>query len=91
MPPIRTGKMGEPGYDEILSRTHVPFVLKKKLEDVGFRDVKTLFYHFHALPPMLWHSARDFVLQASINQENPDDWRGYFMASAFILTGRKDG
>ena len=31
IPPIRRGKKNEPGYDEILSRTHNPFVLKQQL------------------------------------------------------------
>ena len=87
LPPIRKGKGGEPGYDEVLSRTHNPFVLSSQMSKVGFRDVRTLFYHFHALPPMLAEGIEEFFKKASIEMENPEDWRGYFMASAFITTG----
>ena len=89
LPPIRKGKEGEPGYDEVLSRTHNPFVLSSHMSRVGFRDVRTLFYHFHALPPMLAEGIEEFFKKASIEMENPYDWRGYFMASAFMTVGRK--
>jgi 2-polyprenyl-3-methyl-5-hydroxy-6-metoxy-1,4-benzoquinol methylase len=89
LPPIRKGKEGEPGYDEVLSRTHNPFVLSSQMSKVGFQDVRTLFYHFHALPPMLAAGIEEFFKKSSIQMENPADWRGYFMASAFIMVGRK--
>jgi len=31
----------------------------------------------------------EFFRSQSLAMENPTDWRGYFMASAFIMTGRK--
>jgi SAM-dependent methyltransferase len=89
MPPIRRGKKDEAGYDEILSRTHNPFVLKQSFEAAGFRDVRTLFYHFHAMPPMLAKHEPDVFLAESLAMENPEDWRGYFMASAFLLVGSR--
>jgi 2-polyprenyl-3-methyl-5-hydroxy-6-metoxy-1,4-benzoquinol methylase len=90
LPPVRKGKVGEPGYDEVLSRTHNPLVLKERFGAAGFSDVRLLFYHFHALPPMLESAAPELVRQASLAMEaDPSDWRGHFMASAFILTGRR--
>ena len=89
LPPIRTGKQDEPGYDEVTSRTHNPHVLREQFAGAGFEDVKLLFYHFHALPPMFERQAPEFFRQASLNMENPEDWRGYYMASAFLLTGRR--
>jgi len=90
LPPLRKGKAGEPGYDEVLSRTHNPLVLKERFAATGFSDVRLLFYHFHALPPMLESAAPELFRQASLAMEaNPSDWRGHFMASAFILTGRR--
>lgn len=85
LPPIRGGKEDEPGYDEVLSRTHNPFVLADQMGTAGFRDVRPLFYHFHALPPMLQPS-----VEASLALEDPDDWRGHFMASAFLLAGIRE-
>jgi 2-polyprenyl-3-methyl-5-hydroxy-6-metoxy-1,4-benzoquinol methylase len=86
MPPIRQGKEGEPGYDEILSRLHNPIVLTKQFESRGFRDVRPLFYHFHCLPPMIGAQVPNLFRKHSLTMEqNADDWRGYFMASAFII------
>ena len=84
LPPIRGGKEDEPGYDEVLSRTHNPFVLRQQFEAAGFRDVRTLFYHFHDVPPALGPS-----IEASVALERPEDWRGHFMASAFLLAGTR--
>ena len=89
LPPPRQGKAGEPGYDEVLSRTHNPLVMRSQLEAAGFRDVRVLFYHYHALPPMLEAHAPEWFRRRSLELENPADWRGHFMASAFIATGRK--
>lgn len=88
LPPIRRGKRGEPGYDEILSRTHNPFILKKQFEEVGFRGVEIKFYHYHCLPPMYAGIFPKIFNKYSLQMENPDDWRGYFMASAFLMVGR---
>jgi len=89
VPPVRTGKDGEPGYDEVISRTHNPFVLRRKFERAGFEDVRVLFYHYHGLPPVVGEKTPDLFIQRSVALEDPDDWRGYFMASAFILAGRR--
>lgn len=89
LPPVRRGKSGEPGYDEVLSRTHNPLVLSRQFQDAGFCDVRVFFYHFHAIPPMLASGVPEFFLKASVAMEDPEDWRGYFMASAFVLSGRR--
>ena len=89
MPPIRMGKSGEPGYDEILSRTHNPLLLREKVAAAGFKDVRTLFYHFHCMPPMLESTAPEFFRARSVAMEAAGDWRGYFMASAFVVVGRR--
>jgi 2-polyprenyl-3-methyl-5-hydroxy-6-metoxy-1,4-benzoquinol methylase len=89
MPPIRKGKETEPGYDEVLSRTHNPLVLKDFFEKLGLINVTINFYHFHALPPMLSKFAKDLFIEESLKIENPTDWRGYFMASAYYITAIK--
>ena len=48
-----------------------------------------LFYHYHALPPMLEAAAPELFRRASVAMEDPRDWRGHFMASAFVLVGRR--
>jgi len=87
LPRTRKGYENEPGYDEVLSRTHNPFELRELAVQVGLRNVEVLFYHYHALPPMLESAAPAIFRRASLAMENPRDWRGHFMASAFILVG----
>jgi 2-polyprenyl-3-methyl-5-hydroxy-6-metoxy-1,4-benzoquinol methylase len=87
LPPVRGGKAGEPGYDQVLSRTHNPLVFREKFAAAGFRDVRLLFYHYHCLPPMFEHAAPELFRRRSVAMEDPADWRGYFMASAFVVAG----
>lgn len=90
LPPIRKGKAGEPGYDEVLSRSHNPLLLREQFAAAGFTSVRLLFYHFHCLPPMTASYAPElFRTQSLAMEEHPEDWRGYFMASAFLLAGRR--
>jgi SAM-dependent methyltransferase len=89
LPPVRKGYEDEPGYDEVLSRTHNPFLIRKLAEESGLTDVRILFYHYHSLPPMLEASVPELFRRQSVAMEAAEDWRGHFMASAFIITGRK--
>jgi 2-polyprenyl-3-methyl-5-hydroxy-6-metoxy-1,4-benzoquinol methylase len=89
LPPKRTGEAGRPGYDEVLSRTHNPFLLRQAAKERGLIDIEVLFYHYHALPPMLEGEAPELFRRSSLAMENPRDWRGLFMASAFVLVGRR--
>jgi SAM-dependent methyltransferase len=89
LPPARTGDAATPGYDEVLSRTHNPFLLRQQAHEQGLTDVEVLFYHYHALPPMLEGAAPNLFRRASLAMENPRHWRGYVMASALVLVGRR--
>lgn len=82
LPPVRD-------YDEVLSRTHNPLVLREQFAAAGYRNVRLLFYHFHALPPLLEPAAPERFRRASLAMEDPEDWRGLVMASAFLLAGRR--
>jgi SAM-dependent methyltransferase len=90
LPPIRRGKEGEPGYDEILSRTHNPLLLQQKILANGFRDAQLYYYHFHCFPPMVSDLAPRLFREVSLQMEaNPQDWRGLFMASAFFVVAQR--
>lgn len=89
LPPVRKGKADGPGYDEVLSRTHNPFELRAAAERAGLRDVSILFYHYHCMPPMAEALVPGLFRRASLALEDPSDWRGHFMASAFILAGHR--
>lgn len=89
LPPVRKGKKKEPGYDEVLSRTHNPLETKALFEKQGFKDVEILYYHYHSVPPMFAAADPKFFLESSLELEDPYDWRGLFMASAFLVAGRR--
>jgi len=56
----------------------------------GFTIEKIHFYHYHGLPPMFEKKYPKEFRELSLKMEDPDDWRGYFMASAFVVEARKD-
>jgi len=90
LPPIRKGKETEPGYDEVLSRTHNPLLLHQKFATAGFRDVQLYYYHFHCLPPMVSGHAPRLFRDVSLQMEaDPQDWRGLCMASAFFVVAQR--
>lgn len=90
LPPLRRGKVSEPGYDEVLSRVHNPLLLREQFARAGFEDVRLFFYHFHSLPPMVGGLAPKVFRQTSLQMEaQPEDWRGLFMASAFFVMARR--
>lgn len=90
LPPVRQGKENEPGYDEVLSRTHNPLLLQQKFLASGFRDVQLYYYHFHCLPPMVSTHVPRLFREGSLQMEtNPQDWRGLFMASAFFVVAQR--
>lgn len=89
LPPVRGGHANEPGYDQVLSRTHNPLVLKSQAEAAGLRNVEILYYHYHCLPPMLGNEMPEFFREQSLAMENPYDWRGIFLASAFLIVGHR--
>lgn len=90
VPPVRKGKQDEPGYDEVVSRLHNPLVLTRQFERAGFVQVRTLFYHFHCLPPMIGSKVPNLFREQSLAMEDdPEDWRGHFMASAFVVVATR--
>jgi SAM-dependent methyltransferase len=89
LPPVRQGTAGAPGYDEILSKFHNPFDLAPVFDKAGLHIVKFHFYHFHALPPLLEKGHADLFRTLSLEMEQSSDWRGYFMASAFVVEASK--
>ena len=89
LPPLRMkNKKGGPGYDTTPSRFHNPLTIDKATKDAGFKKQLIHFYHYHPLPPMYEnkHVSKKLFRELSIELEkNPNDWRGYFMCSAFLL------
>ena len=84
-------KKGVPGYDAILSKFHNPFEVVELFKKHNFKDVKILWYHYHAAPPMLAKNNETLFREESIKLEHePSNWRGYFLCSAFVIEAVKN-
>lgn len=78
-------------FTEILAKFHNPLSIENELFDpCGFSVEKIHFYHFHVLPPIFEKNDPKLFRKLSLKLEKPDDWRGYFMASAFVVEARKN-
>jgi len=83
-------KNGKISYTNILAKFHNPLNVEKEIfEPVGFSVTKIHFYHYHALPPIFESKNPALFRQLSLNLEDPDDWRGYLMASAYVVEAVK--
>jgi len=72
--------------DEGVSSTvHNPLTINKEIADYGLRTKNIYFYHYHALPPKFEHKYPNLFRQLSWDLEDPLDWKGYFLASGFIV------
>jgi len=71
-------------YENILARFHNPLTIGAELASHGLRLRAVHYYHFHAAPPAFERSHTRQFREASLRLEQPDDWRGMFLASAFV-------
>lgn len=78
------GKPRDIEYGEILARFHNPLTLGDELAARGFVLERIHWYHFHAAPPALERDHRVQFWSRSLDLEDPADWRGMFLASAFV-------
>ena len=83
---------GKITYSDILARFRNPLTIGADLfEPGGFSLEKLHFYHYHALPPVFEPKYPELFRELSLKMENPGDWRGYLMASAYVAEARKRG
>ncbi len=74
----------------MLYKFHNPLCVNETLfRPSGLSVDKIHFYHYHALPPCFEKSHPKVFKELSLTMEKPDDWRGYFMASAFVVEARR--
>jgi len=71
------------------TRFYNPFTIQALFEECGFEFVRLHFAHFHALPPSFESKHPIYFHEHSLAMENPDDWRGYLMASTFLVEAKK--
>lgn len=69
-----------------------PLIVDAEYKAAGFKVFDKLYFHWHAAPPSyILDSQRAEMRMRSIELEHyPHDWRGLFMASAFILCATAD-
>lgn len=73
-------------YNDILAKFNNPLSIDKDLySPCGFSIEHTLFYHYHAVPPSFRNKDSKLFDELSMKIEDPYDWRGNFMASAFVV------
>ena len=68
---------------------HNPLTINAEMEKIGLLVEGMYFYHFHALPPVFENYDELYYRKVSWKIENPLDWRGFFLASAFIVDCKK--
>lgn len=77
-------------FTDILARFHNPLTIDKELfHPCGFNVENLHFYHYHALPTIFEEKFPQMFYETSLKLENPNDWKGYFMASAFVVEASK--
>lgn len=68
-----------------------PLTIEEELfEPYGFSVNKIHFYHYHALPPIFENKYPSLFRELSLKLENPDHWKGYLMASAYVVEASKN-
>lgn len=77
-------------YTSIMARFHNPLTLADELfRPCGFAITAIHFYHYHALPPFFQSKYKKIYDRASLRMEKTNDWKGYFLASAFVVEAKK--
>ena len=67
-----------------------PLTVDAEYKATGFTVEDKLFFHWHAVPPAMEKiDPVRFRAESLVLERNPHDWRGHFMASAFILVARR--
>ena len=66
-----------------------PLTVEETFGDVGFEVEELYFHHYHAMLPEFASEFGDSFRRESLRLEEPDDWRGYLLASAFLVEAVK--
>jgi 2-polyprenyl-3-methyl-5-hydroxy-6-metoxy-1,4-benzoquinol methylase len=75
---------------KVYSITHNPLTIENEiLSKAGLKCDGIYFYHFHALPPVFENIDTINFRKQSFKIENPNDWRGLFIASCFVVDCQK--
>jgi 2-polyprenyl-3-methyl-5-hydroxy-6-metoxy-1,4-benzoquinol methylase len=80
--------------NDIFVRHHNPLTIRDQLGKAGLTMADLYFYKFHIFPPLLKSSDEKISkifneLSRKLELKYAQDWRGYFMASTFIIEAKK--
>lgn len=77
-------------YSDIYAKFKNPLSIEEELfQPNGFSIDNILFYHYHALPPVFENERPELFKELSLKLENPNSWKGYLTASAFVVEATK--
>ena len=68
---------------------HNPLTISDQMAKLGLSVEGIYFYHFHAFPPVFENYDKIYFRKYSWKIENPSDWRGFLLASTFIVDCKK--
>lgn len=72
------------------ARYHNPLSIHQEFEAAGFEDIRIRPFHYHAAMPRFEKELGAAFRAESIALENePSDWRGLFLCSAFVVQARR--
>ena len=92
VPPVRETVLGSeaPGYDTMLARFHNPFEVADLFRSIGYEQIELHWYHYHPAMPYLEKNLPEKYRDEAISLEHENSgWRGYFLASAFVVEAVK--
>lgn len=72
-------------YGDTYSTFDNPFVVREDLEATGYDFDDFYFYHYHSMLPEFEDRFPETFREQSLALEDPTDWRGFFMASAYVV------
>ncbi len=74
--------------EKVYSSSHNPLTINSELKKINIKVNGIYYYHFHYLPPLFENLDKEFR-KKSLKLENPNNWKGILMASAFVVDGQK--
>ena len=88
-PPTKQ-KDGRISYDEILAKFRNPLTIEEDLFIPEKMKIdKIHFYHFHSMPPIFQKKYPKLFMNTSRKLEKPNNWKGNFLCSAFVVEASK--
>ena len=87
---VITKEDGKLDYTDVLAKFRNPLSIEEELfRPCGFKIDNFHFYHFHAFPPIFENKFPEVFKDLSLKMEKPNSWRGFLMASAYVVEATK--